>query len=421
MKHLFRNILMLSFISLFMLACTKDEDDTPVNNAPVASFTINPGSGNVQTEFNLDASASSDTETPADQLMVRWDANDDGTWESDYSTNKLATLTYEQAGTYTIRLEVKDGGGATASTTKEVTVGNNLSPEAPANPNPANGAENIPVIQSLQWTASDPDQDPLSFDVYFGNAANPPMVAEGIDENSYDPGIMAYSTTYYWKIIAHDDNGNTTEGPVWSFTTEAMAFSCGDVITDARNGETYPTVEIGEQCWMAKNLNIGDRIDGATEMTDNDVIEKYCYDNEEANCDNFGGLYQWGEIVEYEASNTTGICPSGWHVPTIEEWQELEIELGMSIQEATASTGWQGTDEGDKLKEGGSSGFDALMSGQRRSTGGFQLNNFSTAFWSSSQASTYIAKARSLDQDHSQVNHTNYDKKYGHAVRCVKD
>lgn len=418
MKHLSRLILIAILATALITACTKDEDeDTPANIAPVASFTLTPENGSTQTVFNLDATACTDAETPADQLQVRWDANDDGIWESDYSTDKLATLTYDQAGTYTIRLEVLDGGGATASATKEVLVSGNSAPEAPGNPFPADGSLEINPGESLEWACSDPEQDPLSYDLYFGTVLPPPLVESGLTSSNYSPAGMLSSTTYYWKVTAHDDQGNTTEGPTWSFQT---AFVCGDVITDPRNGETYPTVQIGDQCWMAKNLNIGERLAGSSDMSDNGTIEKYCYDDEEANCETYGGLYQWEEIVQYSAAED--ICPAGWHVPSLEEWQQLEMDLGMTEAEATASTGWQGSNgEGNMLKEGGSSGFNALMSGHRRTTGGFLLGEFGTAFWTATQASTYIATARSLDTDHNQVNHTNYDKKYGHAVRCIKN
>lgn len=421
MNNLHRSIIFITAISLIIWGCKKDEEETPVNNAPVASFTVNPESGNIQTEFNLDASACSDVETPAEELLVRWDGNDDGVWDTDYSTNKQAIVTFEQAGTFTIRLEVKDGGGATASATRQVIVSGNLAPDLPSNPVPADLTSGIGLDAELQWTASDPEQDPLTFDIYFGIDPDPASVATGISSNTYDPGTLNENTKYYWKVVVHDTQGNETTGPVWSFQTTGTSFSCGDVFIDSRNGQEYPTVQIGDQCWMAKNMNIGERIDGAVNMSDDDVIEKYCYDDEDASCDTYGGLYQWDEMLQHSGGIVRGICPVGWHIPSLEEWQQLEIDLGMPEEQATATTGWQGSNEGDLLKEGGSSGFNALMSGHRRIAGTFLLGNYGTAFWTSTQASTFIATARSLDVDHSQINHTNYDKKYGHAVRCVKD
>ncbi len=421
-----RILILLALAALVITSCKKDDDgdDTPANNAPVASFTVDPVTGNTQTTFNLDASACSDQETPANELLVRWDANDDGTWESEYSTVKTATLTYNTAGTYTIRLEVKDGGGLTASATREVTVtagGSNEPPDAPANPSPADGATGVSVSTMLAWTASDPEQDPLTYDIYFGTSATPPLAMEGLSTGEYDPGNLQYAVTYYWKVMVNDDQGNATTGAVWTFTTMEEVFVCGTDITDARDGKIYGTVLIGTQCWMAENLNVGTRIDGSQDMADNATTEKYCYDDNESNCTDLGGLYQWAEMMQYADKNTAGICPEGWHLPTLQEWQALEMALGMPEAQAMASSGWQGTDEGAQLKEGGSSGFDALMSGNRSTSGGFTLGGLGTAFWTATSSSTYNATARTLDTDHSQINHTNYNKEYGHAVRCVKD
>ena len=80
-----------------------------------------------------------------------------------------------------------------------------------------------------------------------------------------------------------------------------------DISTDPCNGETsilyggqtYSIVSIGTQCWMAENLNVGTRIDDPANQTNNSTLEKYCYDNLESNCDVYGGLYQWNEMMQY--------------------------------------------------------------------------------------------------------------------------
>jgi len=116
-------------------------------------------------------------------------------------------------------------------------------------------------------------------------------------------------------------------------------FACGQSVTYA--GESYPTVQIGTQCWFQKNLNVGTMIQGANDQTNNSVLEKYCYNNDTANCAIYGGLYQWAEAVQYQngATNTTspspafsgninGVCPNGWHVPSDGEWSTIETFLG---------------------------------------------------------------------------------------------
>lgn len=134
-------------------------------------------------------------------------------------------------------------------------------------------------------------------------------------------------TDYYWKVVSTDDHGKTSEGSVWSFKTTDQVWECGDDIT--YDGKSYGTVEIGTQCWMDKNLNIGTRIDGSQDQTDNELIEKYCYDDSEGQCNSFGGLYQWDELMAFNTGESTqGICTVGWHIPSHPEWTALVTYLG---------------------------------------------------------------------------------------------
>jgi len=106
-----------------------------------------------------------------------------------------------------------------------------------------------------------------------------------------------------------------SEGPVCSDFTLYNFSTCGDTFTYC--DETYPTVSIGGECWMAKNLNVGVRLAGASEQSDNGIFQKYCYNNSVAQCANYGALYQWDEAMQYSAvEGAKGICPVGWHVPS---------------------------------------------------------------------------------------------------------
>ncbi|HEU4930102.1 MAG TPA: hypothetical protein VFU38_09765, partial [Candidatus Krumholzibacteria bacterium] len=98
----------------------------------------------------------------------------------------------------------------------------NLPPNAPANPNPAHLATNQPVTSTLAWTCTDPDNQPLTFDVYFGTAATPPLVASNVPTPSYAPGPLSSNVTYRWRIVARDPLGLTTSGSTWRFTTQTV-------------------------------------------------------------------------------------------------------------------------------------------------------------------------------------------------------
>jgi len=95
----------------------------------------------------------------------------------------------------------------------------NNPPQVPSNPDPVNRAIGVSDTPTLSWQCIDPDGDSLTYDVYFGTSTNPPLVKSDLENTIYDPGILNYSTTYYWKVVAKDGKGGITQGSVWSFTT----------------------------------------------------------------------------------------------------------------------------------------------------------------------------------------------------------
>ncbi len=238
-------------------------------------------------------------------------------------------------------------------------------------------------------------------------------------------GLMVYNTSMK-NIFFHDGNK-------WKKTYNDDGKSCGDF---TYGGQTYQTVIIGAQCWMAENLNIGTRIDGNTEQTNNSTIEKYCYDDDFNNCYDFGGLYQWDEMMQYSTlEGTQGICPTGWHLPTDDEYKALENYLGMSQSQAN-STGFRGTDQGcqlagivylwtdgalDQNEAFGSSGFKALPGGFHSTDDTFQSLYDRNYLWSSSEWGSSGAWYRYLHYNQKQVSRDYWGKAHGSSVRCVKD
>jgi uncharacterized protein (TIGR02145 family) len=114
---------------LVQFSCLKLEHSNPLdpeyhstNTAPAAVFSVSPTSGDTNTTFSVDASGSSDSEDTSAQLEVRWDWENDGTWDTGYSTSKTASHQYATTGSKTINLQVQDTGGLTAEHTETVTV-----------------------------------------------------------------------------------------------------------------------------------------------------------------------------------------------------------------------------------------------------------------------------------------------------------
>jgi uncharacterized protein (TIGR02145 family) len=220
-----------------------------------------------------------------------------------------------------------------------------------------------------------------------------------------------------------------------------VATPCGQAVTYV--GESYPTVRIGTQCWLAKNLNVGSMINGSSNQTNNSSLEKYCYNNNLANCTTYGGLYQWAEAVQYQngASNTTtvpiafagnvrGICPTGWHIPSDAEYCTLATFLDAT---ANCVSGTNSTTAGGKLKSTSglwaapntgatnSTGFSALPGGYRFTNATFTNLGTLTYFWSTSEFSSSDAIFRGFSNTNSDYSRIINTKSIGLSVRCIQD
>jgi len=187
-------------------------------------------------------------------------------------------------------------------------------------------------------------------------------------------------------------------------------------------GHVYKTIKVGTQWWMAENLNVGSMILVSEVAGDNAVIEKFCYDDNEANCDLHGGLYSWDEMMNYSnTAGSRGICPEGWHIPTDQDAKELEIALGMPSSKADIENSWRGTNEGSQMKVDGTSGLNIKLSGGKHSTASFFNINTSGYFYTSTESGGN-AWRRCVSASSKQVARYNtYPKTYGLSVRCVKD
>lgn len=300
----------------------------------------------------------------------------------------------------------------------------NQAPEEPSQPNPADGATEVGIDTQLSWECTDPNDDPLTFDIYFGTENPPPLAASDVAVFSYTPGELGYSTIYFWRIVADDGHDHTVGGPLWSFATEAQpggtGTPCPGLASITYLGKVYHTAFIGTQCWLKENLDAGTMLNSSTVQSDNGIIEKYCYQNQSINCSLYGGLYRWDELMGYSAAaGAQGICPDGWHLPTDQEIKDMELFLGMDTGELDL-TGWRGTDQGTQLKPGGATGFDALMGGI------FNLGFFSDIgtngyFATSSEAGGSNAWARLLNTDNPKISRYQTLKQNAVSVRCLQD
>jgi len=172
--------------------------------------------------------------------------------------------------------------------------------------------------------------------------------------------------------------------------------------TDPRDNKTYKIVTIGTQTWLAENLNY--ECDGSK-----------CYDNDPANAQKYGRLYNWETAKE--------ACPPGWHLPSKYEWGILTDAIGgyqTEGQKLKAKSGWN--------EEGGGSGngtdicgFSALPGGYGSSNGIFDDAGIRGYFWTASESYENFIYYRGMDRVSENATWFDDDKSYLYSVRCVKD
>ena len=222
---------------------------------------------------------------------------------------------------------------------------------------------------------------------------------------------------------------------LFGFADTAKAWTCGSALVDSRDSKSYSTALIGTQCWMQQNLNVGNLITGVTTQTNNAVIEKYCYSNNQENCTTYGGFYQWDEAMGYSSScNGTGsdqpacslpvqgICPVGWHIPSHYEFIVLEnttcgINCAVTYPYNT-TPGSYGNIAPSLLSQVLS--FRALLSGYLWTDFEFYDVGYNTSFWTSLDNSS-SAWVRQLVQGQNSIGRVILAKGIGSNIRCIRD
>lgn len=208
-------------------------------------------------------------------------------------------------------------------------------------------------------------------------------------------------------------------------------------LTDV-DGNVYKTVKIGNQWWMSEDLKVSRYSNGTSLLKVQSDNQQWQNDTAGAFCDikdntqtTIGEFYNW-----YAVNNTNNLAPAGWHIPTDNDWKELEEYLGMKKVDAD-NENWRGTHEAEKLKieapngwtrygeiwGTNESGFTALARGCRLYDGTpGDPGLFATGFWwSSTPHSENHAWYRYLDYKNPNVYRAFCLKSYGFSVRCVKD
>jgi uncharacterized protein (TIGR02145 family) len=239
---------------------------------------------------------------------------------------------------------------------------------------------------------------------------------------------------YYACSYTKNTNGVVVYGNEVSFTTTASlpGVRCPGTptVTDI-DGNTYNTVQIGTQCWTQSNLKVskfrnGDSIPTGLSNVDwqNTTSGAYAvYNNDPVNDGLYGKLYN-----HYAVTDSRGLCPTGWHVPSDGEWTILENHLGgagvaggalKSTALLPAPGGWNPPNAGAT----NSSGFTAPPGGLRLSNGDFVGLTYLGFWWSSTVSSAFNSWYRDLAFHSSSIgrNINHSLRTHGLSLRCCRD
>jgi uncharacterized protein (TIGR02145 family) len=273
------------------------------------------------------------------------------------------------------------------------------------------------------------------------------MVNYSSNNNSFTskPVGLLTSTKYFVRAYAKTIDASVIYGDIVNFVTRSATFSKNfnsaltyGSVSDI-DGNIYKTIAIGDQTWMAENLQTTRLNDGSAIPLVENIFTwitlqtpGFCwYENNGSVFRNiYGAYYNWHTI------NTGLLCPDGWHVPSEEDWKGLKITLGMSGEQASQSFGFAGTNEGDKISETGNinwidektkstneSGFTALPGGTRSSGFyDFEGEGASASWWSATSVANSNAWTHGIYFADSRIWRSDMlNKSYGHNVRCLKD
>jgi PGF-CTERM protein len=204
----------------------------------------------------------SDDRTETSNLVYNYTL--DGVTWSEWTSDTTVTYNDLSDGVYTFMVKAKDEAGIEDPTPAEssFTVSVNQPPDAPSDPSPVHHATDQSIDVDLSWTGGDPDTgDTVTYDVYFGTSSSPSKVKDDQSGTTYDPGTLDYSTKYYWQIVATDDHGASTSGPIWDFTTGTAPNNPPDEPSDPSPAHhaTDQSTDV-DLSWTGGDLDAGDTV-----------------------------------------------------------------------------------------------------------------------------------------------------------------
>ncbi len=385
----------LAITVLIFQSCKKDDDEEKSNQAPSCQITSPVNGVDIAEGTTLTISVDAkDSDGSISKVVLFIDGNNKGSvstspYNFDWNTSN------EDLGEHKLKATATDNNGQSTSNEISVTlIATGTAPTASFTASPRNGTAPLAVVFSDQSS-----NNPINWQWDFGDG----------DTSTEQNPSHTYSDegTYTVTLTASNVFGSNTKTE--TDYIDVSSENPSGTVTDPRDGQTYTTITYGNQIWFAENLNY-------------ETGTSWCYEDDPANGDIYGRLYEWNTAVT--------ACPDGWHLPSDNEWKILEMYLGMSQTEADAMFS-RGTDEGEKMKsisgwanDGNGtniSGFNALPGGHRSNNGLFMGQTYSALWWTSTEYGGGNAWYRSVSNEDGKVTRMRLYESFGYSIRCIKD
>ncbi|MCF0215774.1 MAG: fibrobacter succinogenes major paralogous domain-containing protein [Fibrobacteraceae bacterium] len=252
-------------------------------------------------------------------------------------------------------------------------------------------------------------------------------VSSSLGLPNYDSSSSTASSSSRFKVSSSSSYATSYSSA--NFLSSSSINVQYSVMEDSRDGRSYQVVKIGNQVWMAENLNY--LVPNPKNDLGMDVVWSWCYRNDTSNCSHYGRLYTWAATMDSLNQGGCGlgvtckitephrgICPEGWHVPTKEEFVELYDYVGgikVAAVKLKSTEDWVSNANGTN-----DYGFSLLPGGFRNINGEFIRINEHANIWSATETSETYVVDQYFDQ-YQNINLDQFTKSDGHSVRCVKD
>ena len=335
----------------------------------------------------------------------------------------------DETGTSSSSVETSDLDESSSSVDKKSS--GNESTEKDKSSSSVKGSEPVEVSSSSAKETKNSSDSKSSSSVKSGESSSSKkdVSSSSVNSSSSEKQNSSSSTKQSSSSVISSSSGDYVPYDHWAVLGPRRADSVFKQFVDTRNNRSYYYLTIYNKdhsdslTVFAENLNIGEMVDGAEDQSDNDKIERYCYDNDTTNCDRYGGLYQWAEMMGFNDScntkscahlideNHQGICPQDWRIMTYDDFQFIlkSENVTHGIDDLKTQNGFGGYN---------TTGFSVVGPGYNwdHTFRGFQE---STYFFYPQERDDSTTIPSGMSRGTTSTSHTWKLKTHGFSVRCV--